>query len=180
MAFFDDLKKSLTDVSETIAKKSGEVMEVQKLKLKKCTIESDIRKDYELLGRIYFNAMEESGAIDDSVLEIFQKIVEAKDAVAEIEKNLEKFSKSKKCPVCGGKSSKDTAFCPHCGTKFPAEETDEAAEESEPAEEPEATEEPETTEAPEITEEPETTEEPAAGEETGAAEETETSENSEN
>lgn len=118
MAFFEELKKTITDVSGTVAKKSGEVVEVQKLKMKKYSIESDIRKDYEMMGRIYFAEMEETGKIDDTVEEIFQRIVEAKDAVAEIEEKLSQFGKGKVCTVCGEKAAKNMTYCPYCGSKF--------------------------------------------------------------
>lgn len=118
MTFFEELKKNLTDVSGTLAKKSGEVVEVQKLKMKKYSIEGDIRKDYELMGRIFYAQMEESGEIDDNVTEIFQRIAEAKDAVAEIEDKLAKASKGKFCTTCGEKASKNMSYCPYCGAKF--------------------------------------------------------------
>ena len=118
MTFFEELKKTITDVSGTVAKKSGEVVETQKLKMKKYSIESDIRKDYELMGRIYFAEMEESGNIDENVEEIFQRIVEAKDAVAEIDEKLATYGKGKVCAVCGEKAAKNMTYCPYCGSKF--------------------------------------------------------------
>lgn len=146
MTFFEELKKTITDVSGTVAKKSGEVVETQKLKMKKYSIESDIRKDYELMGRVFFAEMEETGNIDENVEEIFQRIVEAKDAVAEIDEKLSKYGKGKVCAVCGEKASKNMTYCPYCGSKFEdepeadfeeaefeedvVEETEDAAEES--------------------------------------------------
>ena len=118
MTFFEELKKTITDVSGTVVKRSGEVVETQKLKMKKYSIESDIRKDYELMGRIFFAEMEETGNIDENVEEIFQRIVEAKDAVAEIDEKLSKYSKGKVCAVCGEKASKNMTYCPYCGSKF--------------------------------------------------------------
>lgn len=118
MTFFEELKKTITDVSGTVVKKSGEVVETQKLKMKKYSIESDIRKDYELMGRIFFAEMEETGNIDENVEEIFQRIVEAKDAVAEIDEKLSKYGKGKVCAVCGEKASKNMTYCPYCGSKF--------------------------------------------------------------
>ena len=134
MAFFEELKKSFSDVTDTIAKKSGEIVEVQKLKMKKSGLESDIKKNYIQLGRIYFRQMEESGVIDEVSEEFFQSIVEAKEAIEEIKVKLEEMSKEKTCTVCGEKSPKSMAFCPHCGTKFEnseKEDSDACADESE-------------------------------------------------
>lgn len=134
MAFFEELKKSFSDVTDTIAKKSGEIVEVQKLKMKKSGLESDIKKNYIQLGRIYFHQMEESGVIDEVSEEFFQSIVEAKESIEEIKVKLEEMSKEKTCTVCGEKSPKSMAFCPHCGTKFEnseKEDSDACADESE-------------------------------------------------
>lgn len=118
MAFFDELKKSFTDVSETLTKKSGEIVEVQKLKMKKSSLESDVKKNLAQLGQIYFQQMQESGVIDEAAEEFFQNIVDANEAIDEIKVKLEQMSKEKVCAVCGEKSPKTMAFCPHCGTKF--------------------------------------------------------------
>lgn len=174
MTFFEELKKTITDVSGTVAKKSGEVVETQKLKMKKYSIESDIRKDYELMGRIFFAEMEETGNIDENVEEIFQRIVEAKDAVAEIDEKLATYGKGKVCAVCGEKAAKNMTYCPYCGSKFEdaqAAEKDFADEdfEEDVVEETEAVEEADVDVAEESAEEA-PTEENVASEETAEAE----------
>lgn len=122
MAFFEELKKGITDVSESIAKKSSEVVGLQKLKMKKSSLESDIRKDFVRLGKVYFAKMEETGVIDDEAMDCYQKIVDAQAAVEEIEAKIEKLSGEKTCKACGHKTSLGTVYCPQCGTKFEVKE----------------------------------------------------------
>lgn len=120
MAFLDDLKKEIADVSEKLTKKSGEIVEVQKLKMKKSSLESDVKKNYMQLGQLYFQHMKASGVIDEAAEEFFQNIVDANEAIDEIKVKLDQMSTDKVCSVCGEKSPKTMAFCPYCGTKFEA------------------------------------------------------------
>lgn len=129
MAFFDDFKKSINEVSSVIVKKSEKIVEVQKLKMKKTALQSDIRKDYEVLGQVYFNQMEMTGEVDEPVEEVFQRIVEAKEALEEVNGKIEKLSKGKVCSCCGEKSPKIVAYCPYCGTKFEPLSEEETCEE---------------------------------------------------
>ena len=61
MAFFDELKKNLSGVTDTVAKTSESVMkksstaiEIQKAKLKKVSLEGNMKSLYESLGQLYF------------------------------------------------------------------------------------------------------------------------------
>ena len=53
MSLLDDLKKSVTDFTENVAQKSTQVIETQKLKMKKSSLESDLRDIYVVLGHLY-------------------------------------------------------------------------------------------------------------------------------
>lgn len=129
MAFFDDVKKSITDVSETIVKKSTKLVEIQKLKMKKTSLEGDIKRDFALLGKLYFAKMEADGTEGETseALQSYERIVSARQAVEEIKDKLSKMSDKKNCRACGASVPMDTIYCPRCGTRF--EDEDEANEE---------------------------------------------------
>lgn len=128
MAFFDEVKKGLTDVSESIVKKSTELVEVQKLKMKKTSLESDIKRDFALLGKLYFAKMEADGTEGETpeAISSYERIVSAKQAVEEVKEKLSKINHEKNCRACGAKVPLDTIYCPKCGTRF----EDEACEET--------------------------------------------------
>lgn len=186
MAFLDDVKKGLTDVSETIVKKSTELVEIQKLKMKKTSLESDIKRDYALLGKLYFAKMEADGTQGETpeAAEYFERIVQARDAVEEVKLQISKLNHEKSCRACGAKVSMDTIYCPKCGTRFededeteedvesPSEETSEAAqpesEASDSAQESEETAATDESAAEETSEENEADEAPAPEEGEGA------------
>lgn len=142
MAFFDEVKKSLTDVSESIVKKSTELVEVQKLKMKKSSLESDIKRDFALLGKLYFAKMEADGTQGETpeACQSFERIISAREAVAEIKEKLSMMNNEKNCRACGASVPLDTIYCPKCGTRFEEEveaaetaDTEEAAEAEETA-----------------------------------------------
>ena len=61
MTFFDELKKNLSGVTDTVAKTSENVMkksstaiEIQKAKLKRVSLEGDMKELYASLGKLYF------------------------------------------------------------------------------------------------------------------------------
>ena len=61
MAFFDELKKNLSGVTDTVAKTSENVMkksstaiEIQKAKLKRVSLEGYMKELYASLGKLYF------------------------------------------------------------------------------------------------------------------------------
>lgn len=130
MAFLDDVKKGLTDVSETIVKKSTELVEIQKLKMKKTSLESDIKRDYALLGKLYFAKMEADGTQSETpeAAEYFERIVHARDAVEEVALKISKLNHEKSCRACGAKVPLDTIYCPKCGTRFEDEAEEDAGE----------------------------------------------------
>ena len=135
MAFFDEVKKSITDVSETIVKKSTALVEIQKLKMKKTSLENDIKRDFALLGKIYFAKMEADGTEGETpeAIQSYERIVGARQAVEEIKEKLSKMNNEKNCRACGASVPLDTIYCPKCGTRFEDEVSEEVCETAEEA-----------------------------------------------
>lgn len=133
MAFFDEVKKSITDVSETIVKKSTALVEIQKLKMKKTSLENDIKRDFALLGKIYFAKMEADGTEGETpeAIQSYERIVGARQAVEEIKEKLSKMNNEKNCRACGASVPLDTIYCPKCGTRFEDEVSEEGCETAE-------------------------------------------------
>lgn len=130
MAFFDDVKKGITDVSETIVKQSTKLVEIQKLKMKKTSLEGDIKRDFALLGKLYFAKMEADGTEGETpeAFQSYERIISARQAVSEIKAKLSKMKNEKNCRACGAGVPLDTIYCPRCGTRFEAEDTAEEGE----------------------------------------------------
>lgn len=126
MTFFDELKRSASDVAEKAAKKTNELTNIAKLNMNMKSCESKLVSVYEEIGRMFYSA-ERNG--EDYTSEIAANIMKAdklKADIAAIKAKLAKLKKVLVCEGCGNEISEDSAYCSYCGLKVvkPAEETD--------------------------------------------------------
>ena len=116
MGLFEDAIVKAKDVFDIAAKKTGEVVSVQKLKIKKSQVNSLLNKDFETLGRVYFE--QNSHTKDDKYKLIIDSIKEKLDEISEIEQQIDEQNKIKVCDECGCKNPEDSVFCNKCGTQL--------------------------------------------------------------
>ena len=161
MAFFDELKRNLSGVTDTVAKTSESVMkksstaiEIQKAKLKKVSLEGDMKSLYESLGQLYFEKYAD-GDMPKEMAELCEKITSCQHAINEAEQRAAFLKGVVICSNCQAEVDKDASYCPKCGAEIihvvekdeddsvdAEDENEESADEASDtvAEEPEATE----------------------------------------
>ena len=152
MAFFDELKKNLSGVTDTVAKTSESVMkksstaiEIQKAKLKKVSLEGDMKSLYESLGQLYFEKYAD-GDMPKEMAELCEKITSCQHAINEAEQRAALLKGVVICSNCQAEVDKDASYCPKCGAEIihvvEEDEDEESADEASDtaAEEPEAAE----------------------------------------
>lgn len=118
MSLFEEFKKSVTDFTENVAKKSSTVIETQKLKMQKSSLESDLRDCYVALGKLYEKALKGGCGEDSSEGRIMAKLSSIRSQAADIEESLRKMKGVVCCPSCGQSISKEFDFCPKCGASL--------------------------------------------------------------
>ncbi len=165
MAFFDELKKNLSGVTDTVAKtsesvmkKSGTAIEIQKAKLKKVSLEGDMRELYASLGKLYFEEYAD-GDMPKEMAELCEKITSCQHAINEAEQRAALLKGVVICSNCQAEVDKDASYCPKCGAEIihvveddeegvePEEDEEDAEESDDAAEAEEAVSEEEETEA---------------------------------
>ena len=111
MAFFDELKKNLSGVTDTVAKTSENVMkksstaiEIQKAKLKRVSLEGDMKELYASLGKVYFEKCEKITSCQHAINEAEQRAALLKGVVI--------------CSNCQAEVDKDASYCPKCGAEI--------------------------------------------------------------
>ncbi len=137
MSLFEEFKKNVTDFTENVAKKSSTVIETQKLKMQKSSLESDLRDCYVALGKLYEKVLKGGCGEDSSEGRIMAKLSSIRSQAADIEESLRKMKGVVCCPSCGQSISKEFDFCPKCGASLgPAPACGPGGEEQKNEEEP--------------------------------------------
>ena len=119
MAFFDELKKNLSGVTDTVAKTSENVMkksstaiEIQKAKLKRVSLEGDMKELYASLGKLYFEEYAD-GDMPKEMAELCEKIT-----INEAEQRAALLKGVVICSNCQAEVDKDASYCPKCGAEI--------------------------------------------------------------
>lgn len=121
MAFFDDISKKLSDVSQATIQKTKDMTDTMKYSSVISDEEKSIKTNYAKLGELYYNE------IKDCAEGVYGPIVaQINESVARIEEcriKIEEIRSANKCPNCGASISSDDLFCAACGTKIERRET---------------------------------------------------------
>ena len=124
MAFFDELKKNLSGVTDTVAKTSENVMkksstaiEIQKAKLKRVSLEGDMKELYASLGKLYFEEYAD-GDMPKEMAELCEKITSCQHAINEAEQRAALLKGGVICSNCQAEVDKDASYCPKCGAEI--------------------------------------------------------------
>lgn len=115
------MEKIISDLKKTAisaAHKTGELVEIGKLKLSVTNTKGKINDLYKDLGEALYTA-EKQGTEDAEAL---RKIIEEIDAyyeeLARLETEIGTLKSQKKCSSCGAMCDNDSSFCSSCGEKF--------------------------------------------------------------
>ena len=148
MSFIDDLRKSLdafSKASEQVVRKSGDAVELRKLKMEQESLKRELNNCYAQIGRMVLEKMNRAEVPEEMEM-LVQQIEDCKEAIAETDQLIARKQGIRICPVCGVRADKEAVFCQKCGTRLPdyseEKEQEEAAvdagEEAETAPEAEA------------------------------------------
>ena len=118
MGFFEEAVVKAKDLYDVAAKKTGEVVSVQKLKLKATQVNSQLSKDFETLGRFYYEAVKESEEEIKDFAEIIGAIDSKFDELDKIECEINETKRTKICSNCGAKCAETASFCENCGQQL--------------------------------------------------------------
>lgn len=144
MTFLDELRKNLSGVSDTVVKtsgtvikKSGHMMEIQKAKLKKVSLEGDLKNLYAELGKLCFDFYAE-GDMPKEIAGLCEKITECRHAIEDADQRVVDLKGVVVCSCCQAEVDKTALYCPKCGAEIvhimEDEETAETVEDEETAE----------------------------------------------
>ena len=125
MDFLNKLTKKAKETYGVATKKTGEIAQEAKLKMKMNENKAEIRDLYQEIGKKVYEKHTLSEGIDIKV-DLEEECTKIDILSAEIETCLNKIRElkdKKQCPNCFNEIDLDSRFCNHCGTKQEVKET---------------------------------------------------------
>lgn len=89
MAFFDDLKQGICDVTKTVCEKSEQFVSIQKLRLKKNSLTNELKATYIEIGKMIYEEKKAGAEFPDAIVQLCQKVDLGLDAIQEVEEQIE-------------------------------------------------------------------------------------------
>ncbi len=133
MDILEKIGDTLVNVGRDVTKKAKDVSGIAKLRLDIRAKEDFIKEQYLELGKAYYEEHRGEAVKEQAQ---FEQIDEAKEAIAEMERQILELKKVKVCPDCGAEASDTAGYCSVCGAKLsvvveeaPYEEADDSGEE---------------------------------------------------
>lgn len=126
MAFFDDIKRSATDLAGKVAKKTSGIASITKVSVNIKAAETKLNSIFEEIGYLFYTA-QRNGV--DKTEEIAAEILKADAVVVELndlKKESARLRNVTVCPECNAEIEADASFCPKCGHKKEVEEPETA------------------------------------------------------
>ena len=118
MEFLDNALVKAKEVFDVACEKTNEVVSSGKQKFDVASIESKRSKDFERLGKLYFDMIKDSEIENSKIKEIVNEIKEKNQKIEEIKKEINNIKNKRICPSCGAAIDKYSVFCNLCGAKL--------------------------------------------------------------
>jgi hypothetical protein len=112
-----DVTKKTGEVVEVVADKTGQTLEVQKLKNQVRIMQRNNERDYKHIGKMVFHKFQNDEEMDDSYTELCETIAERLEKIEELKKQIAKLKGLDTCPECGASVENHAKYCSNCGAE---------------------------------------------------------------
>jgi hypothetical protein len=129
MGVFEDVVVKAKAAVDVAGKKTGEFVEIAKLKIAASEITGELKKKYQELGRLAYDAAKNNSNIQEKTNLAVTEIDELFVKLSIVNAQIDIIKSIIRCPECGGSNSMEAAFCSNCGQKFEKTEDSEAEKE---------------------------------------------------
>ncbi len=120
--FLNSLFQKTKQVADLATKKTGEVVEVSKLKIEAMKTESSIKGMYEKLGIAVYSMIQEDYQDNELLVTLSEEIDDLYDQLDDITRQIDFYRNAVECPNCRAKNDMENSFCSKCGTQLPNED----------------------------------------------------------
>lgn len=115
MTTFEDLYCKAKSAAEAAGKKTGELVELTKLKLAAAEAEKELAASFEKLGRLVYTARQTETDSSVEIDTMVQLISRQKEALSELREAIAAAKNGTLCTSCGTVNDEDAAYCKKCG-----------------------------------------------------------------
>lgn len=122
MDFLDNAVNKAKEAFDIACKKTNEVVTTQKQKFDIVAIENKRNKDFEALGKLYYEAVKDAELEDAVIKDLISQINEKNDLIKQLKDEINATKNMKVCPHCESYVKDDSAFCSSCGAKLVKED----------------------------------------------------------
>lgn len=121
MAFFDDLGKKLTSVSQTAVQKTKDVADIAKINAEISELERTANHLYFQIGKLY--VAKHTADYESDFAGMIGSVIESERKIAECRQRIQDIKGVVCCEKCGAEISAGSAFCSFCGAPSPKSAT---------------------------------------------------------
>ncbi|MNI31571.1 hypothetical protein D3C87_489660 [compost metagenome] len=116
MSFLDKFKAGVAEAGN----KAKNVVEINRLKMQNNSMQNEIAGQYEAMGRIVFESMEQGTwpVSEEQVSSHVERIQELRLAIEQNLLHIANINDSKTCKACGATNNMEAKFCNHCGHTY--------------------------------------------------------------
>jgi len=83
--FFDDLGKRISETADEVVKRTGEALEVQKIRAQIRTLTRSSERDFMDMGKIIYEKFQEGEMVDDALIGFCEEIERRDEKIEEYE-----------------------------------------------------------------------------------------------
>lgn len=115
--------KELGGIAKEATRKSGELLEVTKLKFELSKLEKEMENNLSGLGALVFQKYKGAGDVDDEIDRLCQSTARLEEEIQAVNLQIDKLQpKTLTCPECKVDLPTGGKFCSYCGAKVAKEE----------------------------------------------------------
>lgn len=115
--------KELGGIAKEATRKSGELLEVTKLKFDQSKLEKEMENNLAGLGALVYQKYKGDGDVDDEIDRLCQSTARLEDEIKLVIQQIEKLHpKTLTCPECKVELPSGGKFCSYCGSKVVKED----------------------------------------------------------
>lgn len=125
MATFDEVTTKAKEIIDSVSKKTGEFVGVQKLRIEAMDIKSKISKLYRELGEVVYTASIDDNDYTETIEDLIAAIEMKKNDLQFIQTQIDAKQNKRTCPSCGKTNDAKADYCSGCGEKLTISYSDE-------------------------------------------------------